>query len=218
MKDSYLVRANLVDSKEKGGDLPDRNIKVAIDVEEVKKLIGGITPTPTPTPEPEATHIKVSGGYSSYNWLGIYDRDDIRAHVDGNLSFYSTDVMWEKDDGTKLSNLDVYRAMQNGEKFALDFSLAGVTDYIQTPEAAGFSFYCPPSSSPDRLIVPGVALVRRTGTGEVDPNGDGQFSAVYGAYYGYGATTLTMGFSFHIDNGQETVKFFATMPGNFDAS
>ena len=214
MKSSYLIKANLVDDKEKSSQLPDRNVEVAINVQQAKEIIGSITPTP----EPEATHIKVSGQYSSYNWLGIFDSNDMRANLDGNLSFYSTDVMWEKDDGTKLSNSDIYLAMQNGEKFALDFSLTAVMDHIQTPEAASFSFYCPPSSSPNNLVIPGVALVSETGTGEVDPNGDGQFSAVYGAYYGYGATTLTMGFNSHTVDGQKTVEFYATMPGNFDRS
>ena len=214
MKSSYLIKANLVDDKEKSSQLPDRNVRVAIDVEEAKEIIGSITPTP----EPEATHIKVSGRYSDYNWLGIFENDDMRTYLGGDLSFYSADVMWEKDDGTKLSNLDIYRAMQNGEKFALDFSLSGVMDYIQTPAAAGVAIYYPPTSSPNSVIIPGVALVSRTGTGEVDPNGSGQFSVVYGAYYGYGATTLTMGFNFHTDGSQEIVEFYATMPGNFDRS
>lgn len=214
MRDSYLVKANLVDS-EKSGELPDRSIKVAIDVEEVKKLIGSITPTP----EPEPTRIKISGNYSMYEWIGVFDSGDSRSYRDGNLSFYSPDVVWEKDDGTTLSNLDIYRAMQNGEKFALNFSLVDTMEFIQVPEGASFACYYPPDCDPCDLVMPGATLVSRNSAGEINPNGASEFSTVYGAFVDTkGVSSLTAGFRFHIDDGQEVVEFFATMPGNFDVS
>ena len=217
MASNQAVKVDVVDNKEnKGKKLADKSIRAFVDVEELKKIIGSIAPTSSS--EPEATHIKVSGRYYNYTWMGIYDKNDERAALDGNLCFYSSDVMWEKDDGTKLSNLDIYRAMQNGEKFAVDFYIGAAADYVVTPEDANSGYFYYPYVSPSGLIIPGESLVSRTRSGEIDLNGAGQFSATYGALYCYGATVLTIGFRFYTKDNQEIVEFFATMPGNFDRS